>query len=163
MKELQTKSDSVTTLGQWWSCVISKRLKQAKKNNWRIMKMSLLSALQVSTLSMQVGQLKRQVQDSTSETAVKGVFTFLMSGKALDERINVRRSEAHVQHFYFVHFSWPWNVYASWGVSVKHWNVYSSEVDVSLRPSSFLPSIVMHEVAIRWLKMLFSITVNVNR
>lgn len=48
--------------------------------------MSFLSALQVSTLSMQVGQLKRQVQDSSSEDIIKGVFTFHVSKSSGWER-----------------------------------------------------------------------------
>lgn len=41
------------------------------------MKMSLLLALQVSTLTMQVGELERQVQGSSSEDIIKGVFMFI--------------------------------------------------------------------------------------
>lgn len=48
--------------------------------------MSLFSALQVSTLSMQVGQLKRQVQDSSSEDIIKGVITFHVSKSSGWER-----------------------------------------------------------------------------
>lgn len=41
-----------------------------------MMKMSFLSALQVSTLTTQVEELERQVQDSSSEALIKGLFTF---------------------------------------------------------------------------------------
>lgn len=99
MKELQSKSGSVTTLGQWWPSVISKQLKQAIKEVTDNKKMSLLSALQVSTLTTQVEALKRQVQDSSSEVIIKGVFSF-----------HVWKSScpgALTKHFYLVHFSWP--------------------------------------------------------
>lgn len=74
MKELQSKSDTVTALGKWL-CSVAKDCKLNKfKSNRLIMKMVLLSALQVSTLTVQVEGLKRQAQGTVSEVKVKGLF-----------------------------------------------------------------------------------------
>lgn len=74
MKELQSKSDTVTALGEWL-CSVAKDCKLNKyKSNGLTMKMVLLSALQVSTLTVQVEGLKRQAQDTVSEVKVKGLF-----------------------------------------------------------------------------------------
>lgn len=74
MKELQSKSDTVTALGEWLCCVAQDCKLNKYKSNGLIMKMVLLSALQVSTLTVQVEGLKRQVQDTVSEVKVKGLF-----------------------------------------------------------------------------------------
>lgn len=74
MKELQSKSATVTALGEWL-CSVAKDCKLNKnKSNRLIMKIALLSALQVSTLTVQVEGLKRQAQDTVSEVKVKGMF-----------------------------------------------------------------------------------------
>lgn len=84
--------------------------------------MSFILALQVSTLTMQVEELKKQVEDSSSEEAIKGTLSRL----DISETCPV----AMIKHFYIYFLDRGLN-YACYGSCKRPKKVFSGRLSLT--------------------------------